>query len=102
MEAPDTAAGHVRTATRRPWWAVAVTAFCAAAALLLFLQPWVSCDYEDTSAGCASTPLVAGLLMAAVAGTGAGLLITLGLALSWDAEISPRRRRRHASGCRRR
>ncbi len=82
--------------------ALVFTGACAAATLLLFLQPWVSCDYEDTSVGCASIPLVAGLLMAAVAGTGAGLLITLGLALSRDAEVSPRRRRRHASGCPRR
>lgn len=90
METPDTAAGHVRTATRRLWWAVAVTAFCAGAVVLLFLQPWVNCDYEDTSAGCASTPLVAGLLMASVAATGAGLVVILGLALARDAAISPR------------
>lgn len=89
LSARDYRPHYHRRQSRRMLTALALTGACAAAALLLFLQPWVSCDYEDTSVGCASTPLVAGLLMAAVAGTGAGLLITLGLALSRDAEDAP-------------
>ncbi|WP_336703962.1 hypothetical protein [Micrococcus terreus] len=90
MEEPHHATDRVRQANRRLVWAVVFTVLCAGAAVLLMLQPWVSCDYEDTSAGCASTPLAAGLLMASVAATGAGLLVILGLVLAREFEVSPR------------
>ena len=34
-----------------------------------FFQPWRSCDYEDTSAGCAMLPVDAAVLAAAVVAT---------------------------------
>lgn len=38
----------------------------AIAAVVYFLQPWRTCDYEDTSAGCAMLPGDATVMVVAV------------------------------------
>lgn len=38
-------------------------------------QPWRSCDYEDSSAGCAMLPVDAAVMMAAMVTTVVGLVL---------------------------
>lgn len=51
-------------------WLVAGSALLAgigaAVAVIYFFQPWRSCDYEDTSAGCAMLPADATVMTVAV------------------------------------
>lgn len=43
--------------------------------VIFFFQPWRSCDYEDTSTGCAMLPGDATVMAIAVWSTLAGLVI---------------------------
>lgn len=51
-------------------WLVAGSALLAGigaiVAVVYFFQPWRSCDYEDTSAGCAMLPADAAVMTVAV------------------------------------
>ena len=42
--------------TRLITWGAVVAVIGGAVVMLFFFQPWRSCDYEDTSAGCAMLP----------------------------------------------
>lgn len=54
----------------------------AVSAVILFIQPWRSCDYEDTSAGCAVLPRDATLMIIALLIGAVGIVMTLaGVAL---------------------
>ncbi|WP_285135607.1 DUF202 domain-containing protein [Microbacterium sp. lyk4-40-TSB-66] len=46
----------MRTRTRLIFWGTAIALISGAVVVLYFFQPWRSCDYEDTSAGCAMLP----------------------------------------------
>jgi hypothetical protein len=47
----------------------------AAVALVYVLQPWRSCDYEDTSMGCSMLPLDATIMTVALLSVPVGLAI---------------------------
>jgi hypothetical protein len=49
--------------------------------IVVFFQPWRSCDYEDTSAGCAVLPRDAALMVVAFLITGVGIVMTLAAAV---------------------
>lgn len=73
------------TAGARSWVTItagAVVILSGAVVVLYFFQPWRSCDYEDTSAGCAMLPHDAAAMgvavMACLASVG-----TLVAALTW-------------------
>ena len=46
--------------------------------VVYFLQPWRSCDYEDTSAGCAMLPGDAAVMTLAMLATVVGIGVLLG------------------------
>lgn len=46
-----------------------------AVVVLYFFQPWRSCDYEDTSAGCAMLPHDANAMLVAMLGLVAGVVV---------------------------
>ncbi|WP_082561727.1 hypothetical protein [Microbacterium sp. Root61] len=54
-------------------WVVAGSALCALVGAIItvayFFQPWRSCDYEDTSAGCAMLPADATVMAVAAVAT---------------------------------
>jgi hypothetical protein len=47
-------------------------------AVVYFFQPWRSCDYEDTSAGCAMLPDDAAVMTLAMLATVVGLGVLAG------------------------
>ncbi|WAB81294.1 hypothetical protein OVN18_12255 [Microcella daejeonensis] len=50
--------------------------------VVYFFQPWRSCEYEDSSAGCSMLPVDAAVMMAAMVATVVGLvLLAVGLIL---------------------
>lgn len=57
--------------------------------VVYFFQPWRSCDYEDTSIGCAMLPADATVMAVAMWTTLAGLVI-LALALALRRRQCPR------------
>lgn len=57
------------------WGSGVLLGIGALLAVVFFLQPWRSCSYEDTAAGCAMLPgdaavMTAGLLMAIIGAGG--------------------------------
>lgn len=45
--------------------------------IILFFQPWRSCDYEDSSAGCAVLPRDATLMIMALIAGAVGMVLTM-------------------------
>lgn len=57
---------------RRGWLLAGSALFAVVGAIVTvvyFFQPWRSCDYEDTSVGCAMLPADAGVMIVAAIGT---------------------------------
>ncbi|MFL1999239.1 hypothetical protein [Microbacterium sp. A1-JK] len=66
-----------------------VTVIGATITVIFFFQPWRSCDYEDTSVGCAMLPTDATVMGVAMWSTLVGLII-LALALTLRRRQCPR------------
>ncbi|WP_311258009.1 hypothetical protein [Microbacterium sp. WCS2018Hpa-9] len=49
----------------------------AVVSAVYFFQPWRTCDYEDTSAGCAMLPQDAAVMMTAMAAVVVGVVLFL-------------------------
>lgn len=66
-----------RTVGRLIGGSAAIAAVGAIVTVVYFFQPWRSCDYEDTSVGCAMLPADATVMLVAVLVTLAacGLLV---------------------------
>lgn len=61
--------------------------------LIYLLQPWRSCPYEDTSAGCAMLPGDAAIMTAAMLVVVAGFAVLLaGLVVATTRPLAPRSR----------
>jgi hypothetical protein len=61
----------------------------AIASVVFFLQPWRTCDYEDSSAGCAMLPVDATIMAIAMWSVLVGLVIVF-LALTLRLRSSAR------------
>lgn len=61
--------------TRLMTWGAVVAVIGGAVAVLYFFQPWRSCDYEDTSAGCVMLPHDAAAMFIAAMVFGVGITI---------------------------
>jgi hypothetical protein len=71
-----------------------VTVAGAVTTFVYFLQPWRSCDYEDTSTGCVMLPADAAVMMIAALVTAVALLATItALIFQADAERQARSER---------
>lgn len=53
-----------------------------AVVVLFFFQPWRSCDYEDTSVGCAMLPHDVNIMLVAMLGLVAGAVVVAAGALA--------------------
>lgn len=49
----------------------------AVVSAVYFFQPWRTCDYEDTSAGCAMLPQDAAVMMTALVAVVVGVILLL-------------------------
>lgn len=64
-----------RTRTSMVAAGASVAAIGGIVTIVFFFQPWRSCDYEDTSTGCAMLPADAMAMAIAMSATIVGLLI---------------------------
>lgn len=56
---------------------IALTVVAFVSVIILVLQPWRSCDYEDSSAGCAVLPRDATLMIIALVVGAVGIILTI-------------------------